>query len=112
MLCLSSRCGGVHCKTAGERPALQRRYRRDALSNIGEIDDCTDLDLFVQLYQCSDSQQAEGRHSALSTTTMISSRASGRGAVFTADGTHEMEASIMDGSNLKVIAQSQQMGNP
>jgi Asparaginase len=27
----------------------------------------------------------------------------GRGAVFTADGTHEMEASIMDGSNLKVM---------
>ena len=26
----------------------------------------------------------------------------GRGAVFTADGTHEMEASIMNGENLKV----------
>ena len=27
----------------------------------------------------------------------------GRGAVFTADGTHEMEASIMDGSSIQFV---------
>jgi Asparaginase len=66
------------------------------------------MNLLARLYRW---QHAKARY-FINNYHNISSRASGLGAVFTADGTHEMEASIMDGSNLKVIAHSHVKGNP